>query len=114
MTTFQIGRRAEAKAAEYLKQKGLELLEQNWRTRYCEIDIVGRQNQTIYFIEVKYRSKDTQGTGVDYITAKKLQQMTFAAELWVAKTRWSGNYQLAAVEVSGPEFIVTDFLDDLS
>lgn len=113
MTTTSTGRQAESKAAEYLKQHGFTVLEQNWRTRYCEIDIVARKDQTVYFVEVKYRTSDSWGGGLDYITPNKLKQMGFAAEIWVSANKWQYDYQLAAIEVGGKDFVVTNFLLDL-
>jgi uncharacterized protein (TIGR00252 family) len=113
MTNFDHGRAAEAKAAEYLEQQGYRVLQRNWRTRWCEIDIVTQKDNTVYLVEVKYRQKAWQGTGLDYITPKKLQQMAFAAEFWVQAHHWPGDYSLAAVEVSGPRYEVTNFLPEL-
>lgn len=113
MSTFDTGRKAEACAAEFLQRKGCKLLEQNWRTRWCEIDIVAMREKIVYFCEVKYRSHDRQGSGLDYITPKKLQQMQFAAELWVTEHRWKGAYELCAIEVSGPEYRITNVIRDL-
>ena len=107
MTTFDTGRRAEAAAAAFLKYKGCTILDRNWRTRWCEIDIVAQRSAVIYFCEVKYRLHDRQGAGLDYITPKKLRQMHFAAELWLAKHVWRGDWQLCAIEVSGPAFRIT-------
>ncbi len=112
MTHVSTGRQAEAAAAEYLQQGGYEIIEQNWRTRYCEIDLVARRRKSIYFIEVKYRKSTDQGSGFDYITSKKLDQMRFAAEMWAAEQRWRGEYRLGAIEISGPGFAVTDFVSD--
>lgn len=115
MTTFVTGRTAEAAAAEYLKKLGFKIIEQNWKTRWCEIDIVAQKAKTIYFVEVKYRKSAAFGSGLEYITAKKLDQMRFAAEFWVAEYRWQKDYQLAAVEVTGPAYevgqLVTDLID---
>lgn len=113
MTTTSLGRQAEAKAALYLKQQGFTVLEQNWRTRYCEIDIVAQKDETIHFVEVKYRASDSWGGGLDYITPNKLKQMGFAAGIWVSANNWQHDYQLAAIEVSGDNFAVTNFLIDL-
>lgn len=113
MTTFETGRKAETVAAIFLTRKGCEIVAQNWRTRWCEIDIVAHRASVVYFCEVKYRLHSRQGTGIDYITPKKLQQMAFAAELWVARHNWNGEYQLCAIEVSGPDFIVTNVVKDL-
>ncbi len=106
MTTFDTGRLAETKAAEHLSREGYSVLQQNWRTRWCEIDIVAAKNQTIYFVEVKYRRSSYSGDGLDYITPKKLQQMSFAAEFWCTQNRWPGSTELVAVSVTGPQLII--------
>lgn len=68
----------------------------------------------MYFVEVKYRSSTKQGMGLEYITNKKLAQMHFAAELWLAGHQDSAtDYRLAAAEVAGDAFTVTTWLDDL-
>src|SRR3990167_6788494 len=100
MTNYSTGHLAEQHAAEYLKSRGYEILDINWKTRYCEIDIVAQKDKTIYFVEVKYRLSDFQGSGFEYITKTKLKQMKFAAEIWMANNKWSGGCSLSAIEVS--------------
>jgi Holliday junction resolvase-like predicted endonuclease len=113
MSTTETGRRAETVAADFLRLKGCEIVAQNWRTRWCEIDVVAGRSSVAYFCEVKYRATNRQGSGLDYITPKKLQQMRFAAESWVQRNAWRGDYQLCAVEVSGSEFRITAVVKDL-
>lgn len=110
MSNHSAGHLAEQYAAEYLTAKGYEILELNWRTKMCEIDIVAKNGNIVYLIEVKYRLSDSFGTGFDYITAKKLRQMKFAAEYWVISNNWQGDYQLAAIELCGSEYVVNDFI----
>lgn len=111
MSTTDTGRRAEQAVADYLKKQGYKVLQQNWRTRWCEIDIVAQKGGAVYFVEVKFRKTDLQGDGLDYITPKKLQQMAFAAELWVSNNNWPGEYNLAAASVSGTGFKVANFVE---
>jgi uncharacterized protein (TIGR00252 family) len=99
MNTTSIGREAEGIVAEYLKKQGYKLLDQNWRTRFCEIDLVMTKNKTVYFIEVKYRSNNQYGSGLEYITSKKLQQMKFAAEMWLSNEAWKGWASLVVASV---------------
>lgn len=113
MTTFDTGRKAEAVAVEYLQGQGYEIVAQNWRLRSCEIDIVATKDDSVYCVEVKYRQSNRQGGGLEYITPTKLRQMQFAAAQWVHATKWPGDYQLAAVEISGDNYEVTDFVDDI-
>lgn len=113
MTTFDTGRQAEAVAAEYLRGKGYAVVDQNWRTKFCEIDVIAQRGDVVYFCEVKYRRTHNQGGGLDYVTPKKLQQMQRAANAWVHFFKWPGEYQLCAIEVFGPDFEVTEFIEDL-
>lgn len=113
MTNYSQGHEAEKKAAKYLRKSGLSIRELNWHTRYCEIDNVAEKSQTIYFAEVKYRQTDRQGRGLDYITSKKLHQMNFAADMWVSPHNWTHECQLVAIEVSGEDFTVTNFVENI-
>lgn len=100
------GNIAEQVAAIVLSKHGFSIVSTNWRTRWCEIDIVAKRNSTIYFIEVKYRASDSHGDGLEYITARKQQQMRFAARLWCTSNSWQGGYELLAVAISGKRYIV--------
>ena len=84
-TTRAIGDAGEQTAADWLVADGHEIIARNWRTRYCEIDIVSMKDDVLYFTEVKYRKNDDFGGGLAAITAKKQRQMRFAAELFIAK-----------------------------
>ena len=106
------GRQAETAVAAYLENAGYRIVDTNWKTKWCEIDIVAEKENRMHFVEVKYRTSDEQGSGFEYITPSKLRQMGFAADLWVAKNRWNGEYVLSAAEVSGPNFEV-EFLDQI-
>ena len=84
-TTRAIGDAGEQTAADWLAADSHEIIARNWRTRYCEIDIVSMKEDVLYFTEVKYRKNDDFGDGLAAITAKKQRQMRFAAELFIAK-----------------------------
>ena len=105
MTTRQIGDKGEQAAADWLTARGHEIVARNWRTRYCEIDIVSVKGEVLYFTEVKYRKNDDFGDGLAAITAKKQRQMRFAAELFLAgKPECSGMAaKLLAASVSGDQ-----------
>lgn len=99
MKSTEAGKRAEEFVAKQLEEKGHEIVELNWRTRWCEIDLVSKHANTVYFTEVKYRSSGDWGSGFDYITTKKLSQMRFAAEFWISDKNWKGDAVLQAAEV---------------
>lgn len=109
-TNYTTGHQAEKDAAEYLQGQGFKIVDLNWKTRYCEIDIVARKNKTVYFIEVKYRVNQSQGDGFEYITPKKLNQMKFAANMWLANNVCKDDCVLAAMAASPRGFELIEII----
>ncbi len=108
MQTTSIGNRAESRVAEYLKNENFEILDKNWRTKVCEIDIVAKKDDVVYFVEVKYRSQQDQGDGFDYITTRKLRSMKFAARVWNQHNNWEGDWRLMAAAVSDEDIEIIE------
>lgn len=50
------GNDAEQRAATFLQQHNLVLLEKNYRCRFGEIDLIMRDDDTVVFIEVRMRA----------------------------------------------------------
>ncbi|WP_369000053.1 ribonuclease HII [Candidatus Nanosynbacter sp. TM7-074] len=109
-TTRQIGDKGEQAATDWLVADGHEIIERNWRTRYCEIDIVSKKDDVLYFTEVKYRKNDNFGDGLAAITNKKQQQMRFAAEIFISKNAQYENcdMRLMAISVDGNPPVVEE------
>lgn len=107
------GRKAEIAAAEYLIDLGYEVLEQNWRTKLCEIDIVAKKDDVVYLVEVKYRKKATKGDGLSAITPTKLKQMKFAARMWQHWRDFRGDIRLGVISMSGEPLQVDEFLENV-
>ncbi len=97
----------------YLEMRGYEILEQNWRRPRCEIDIVAMKDGALHFVEVKYRRNDAQGSGLDAVTTTKVKQMQRSAWYYVDETKWHGEYQIDAIELSGPQFTVFGFIENV-
>ncbi len=106
-----MGAKGETEAANYLTRHGHEIIERNWKTKYCEIDIVSRKDGTVFFTEVKYRKTPAQGGGLAAITSKKLAQMRYAATFYAQTKRLNGaNLLLAAAAVTGDDPEVESFV----
>src|SRR5438105_4579842 len=103
MKTTEQGLKAEQAVADLLERQGFELIDKNYKTKVCEIDLILQADKIIYFVEVKYRSQLSQGDGFDYITPQKLKRMNFAAEVWKQAYGWAGDYRLMAAAVSGAD-----------
>ena len=55
MRTTQLGQVAEGAVADELQTQGYRIVDRNWKTKVCEIDIVASKDKVIYFVEVKFR-----------------------------------------------------------
>ena len=67
------GSRYEQLAARYLEQKGMDVLELNYRCRTGEIDIIARDGGYLVFVEVKYRKTKRAGYALEAIDSRKAE-----------------------------------------
>jgi ribonuclease HII len=101
-TTKKVGDRGEDMACRYLEHHGHTIINRNWKTKWCEIDCVSIKDDTLYFVEVKYRSSNHAGSGYEAITKTKLKQMTYAANFYLAThSHTATQFQLAAISITG-------------
>lgn len=82
-TTSELGSRGEKVVSDYLEKLGHEILFRNFKTKQYEIDLVSKNNDQIYFTEVKYRKNNQYGEPLDFIDKKKREQMEFAAKAFL-------------------------------
>lgn len=113
-TTKQIGDQAENKVCEHLISIGHKIVARNWKTKYCEIDIVSQFGDNLYFTEVKYRRSVDHGDGLAAITPKKIKQIRFAAEMFLHANNLKDISPIIQVaSVSGDRFTIDHVLDIL-
>ena len=107
----QTGNDAESLVAEWLELQGYRVLDRNWHTKFCEIDIVVEKLGTLYFVEVKHRKNQSQGGGLAAITPKKYKQMKFAAEIYSQyQSLKDQDMQLAVVSTHGNPIVIEELL----
>ncbi len=113
LTTRHIGDSSEDAAALELQKLGHDIIVRNWRTKVCEIDIVSRRDDTLYFTEVKHRRSDKAGDGLAAITPAKLDKMKFAAKCYIHAGKLEDKIpqRLMVVATTGDEPRVTDVLE---
>src|SRR3990167_2286028 len=72
---LETGRIGEAFAAQYLGDEGYGIIEQNYRTRFGEIDIVAREGGELVFIEVKTRTGEQFGLPEEAVDQRKQRKL---------------------------------------
>lgn len=82
-----LGRRGEDIAARFLEQRGLVLLNRNWRCRDGELDIVATDGIRLVVAEVKTRSGTGFGTPAEAVTPAKAARIRRLASAWLSAHR---------------------------
>ena len=78
------GSQMEEAAAAYLTERGVTVLERNFRSRTAEIDIVGKQDGTLLFIEVKARAESQKsGTAPEAVGTAKQKRICRCADYYM-------------------------------
>ena len=75
----QTGKKGEAMAVEYFREKKYEILHQNWRHGHWEVDIIASHNGILHFIEVKTRSSLLFGYPEENVNKQKIQYLLNAS-----------------------------------
>ena len=102
MLAAEAGRQAEDLAAGWLQERGFVIRRRNWRTRWCELDIIAERKGVIHIVEVKYRRRPDFGSGFEAITPDKIRRLQRAALMWLSQQgSHDRDYQIDIMAVSG-------------
>lgn len=82
----QLGDEAEQAVADFLVERGVEIVARNLRIGSLEIDIVARQGVLVLVVEVRFRSVRSWTSGFSSIDGKKRMHLRRAGErLWTRR-----------------------------
>ncbi|MDP8238284.1 MAG: YraN family protein [Candidatus Hatepunaea meridiana] len=84
-TPHKLGSDAELAAAAYLKQKGLRILEKNYRIRQGEIDIIAQDKDQLVFVEVKSSSNSNGWYPGERIDSRKRKHIQITASQYISE-----------------------------
>jgi len=79
----EIGNKGEEIAGKFLVDRGYQIIEKNYYSRYGEIDLVAQDSGIVVFIEVKTRTNQSFGTPEDSVTQAKLERIEKAGLMWM-------------------------------
>lgn len=80
----ELGDFGEKIARKILIEKGYEIIELNYRTKFGEIDIIAKENNILVFVEVKTRT-NKNFKAIDSITRKKQETMATVANIFISE-----------------------------
>jgi len=84
------GLQYESQAKDFLLQSGLTLLEQNYHSRFGEIDLIMLHQDVVCFIEVKFRNSVDFGGAAWAISAQKRKKIVKTALVFIIQ---NGRYK---------------------
>lgn len=81
----KLGAEIEALALAYLQEQGAILIQQNFRCRLGEIDLIMRHQEMVVFVEVRFRKSARFGTALESIDWQKRKRITVTAQLFLKR-----------------------------
>lgn len=97
-----VGKIGERLAREYLEKQGYKIVEQNYRTRWAEIDVVAQKKRLfskgpLVFVEVRTKIGERFGSPEDTINYYKLRKVLQNATSYAGFKQWSGASRIDAI-----------------
>lgn len=84
-TRRRLGAEAEQRALLWLKARGFAVIERNYTGRRGEIDLIGRHQGCVVFLEVRYRSELAYVGAAESVDRAKRQAIIHTAQMWLAQ-----------------------------
>jgi putative endonuclease len=96
------GRWGEEIAANFLKEKGYEIIARNARSMYGELDIVATHEGQVIFVEVKTRSNKKFGFPEESIQWTKTSHLVNSANAFLQEhLELNDNWRIDVITVEG-------------
>ncbi len=83
VTSSRLGDAGENVACKFLKANGFEVITTNYHSRYGEVDIIAKTDETYVFIEVKTRSKMSFADVLEQIPKSKFEKIHQTALIYL-------------------------------
>lgn len=113
MKNKDTGNFGENLACQYLIEKGLIVIEKNWRYKHLEIDIIAYKDQQLHIVEVKTRTGIEYGYPEQFIGRQKFQFLKNAAAIYQYQNPKWKNIQFDVISILLMEPIEILFLEDV-
>jgi putative endonuclease len=86
---YRRGQWAEQVVLEYLERKKLKLVSRNFHSKMGEIDLIMLEQETIVFIEVRYRANNNYLHALESINDKKCSRIIKTSQHYLQANRWT-------------------------
>ena len=112
LRTSKIGQEGEDIACDFLRSRGHQILERNWRAGHLELDIITEAEDGLHFVEVKARTAPVTATLADQVNKVKQKRICAAALQYLNKEHLMGRevfFDIVSVMFKPSETVVRYF-----
>jgi len=98
-----VGKIGEELAKKYLEKEGYKILEQNYRTKYAEIDLIAEKangfsgTKSLVFVEVRTKVGENWGSPEDTINKQKLFKVLQNAKSYIGFQKCNNPCRIDAI-----------------
>lgn len=92
-----IGRLGEEVAKKFLEQKGYKIIEQNYKTKYAEIDLIACYKNLLIFVEVRSKIGEMFGSPEDTLNKRKINKIVWNCLNYIQHKGAKQDYRIDAV-----------------
>ena len=97
----------EAVAAEYLRQKGYQILAADYHSRFGEIDLIVQNRKFLVFVEVKLRKTAKFAQAREYVDWRKQDRIRVTASIYLSGRPTDLQPRFDVIEIYAPEGMAT-------
>lgn len=94
------GEKSEQLACRYLLNQGLQLIEKNFRSKYGEIDLIMKDNETLVIVEVRFRKSNKYGGALESISQKKQSRIIATTQYYLSTHKVNSSIRFDVITMS--------------
>jgi putative endonuclease len=100
----ELGKLGEKLAKQYLESKNYQIIDQNYKNYFGEIDLIAKEGNFFVFVEVKTRLKNTFGRPEESITRQKQKKLIRISGQYLLENKIDPeNYRIDSIAIEVDE-----------
>jgi putative endonuclease len=116
MKTRATGQLGEKLAQDFLKERGYQIVETNYRSPDGEIDIIVSKDDILVFVEVRAKTSRTFGTPEESVTPRKRKKLVLVAQDYIQthgmqESPWRIDFVAVELDNTGKAVRIEQFED---
>ena len=95
----KVGETGEQLAKEYLQQQNYKIVEQNFESKFAEIDLIAKDEQQLVFVEVRTKTGEDFGRPEQTIGQRKKRKLQQNVKHYLKYSDYNGPHRIDVIGV---------------